>query len=296
MMRITISILLSIHISVSAIGQSFNKEITENDTPTLVGKINKEALMQAPYTEWFLQEFNEYNADVAIIEQLSHALEGITITTFMGTWCGDSKKEIPRFYKILEATKFPLERLTLIGVRRNRDFYKQSPGGEEKGLNIHRVPTFIFYKDGKEINRIVESPVISLEKDMLQLLQSNYTSSYNIVSIVNKKLHKMGLKKFNKKLKRIAKEVKNSGDTPSALNTYSSVLYFSGKKDEAILVSKLNTLAFPKDSRSFEVLATRQYKKGHKVDALKNFKKANKLDPENKRVIAGITMIEKELL
>jgi hypothetical protein len=40
----------------------------------------------------------------------------------------------------------------------------------EDGFDITNVPTFIFYRNGKEINRIVESPVISLEKDMLSIL------------------------------------------------------------------------------------------------------------------------------
>lgn len=41
--------------------------------------------------------------------------------------------------------------------------------GEEWGLQILRVPTFIFYKNGKEQHRIIESPNRSLELDMLQI-------------------------------------------------------------------------------------------------------------------------------
>ena len=42
---------------------------------------------------------------------------------------------------------------------------------EEVGKNIHRVPTFIFLHGNKEIGRIVESPVVSLEKDMIAILE-----------------------------------------------------------------------------------------------------------------------------
>tara|TARA_B110000305_G_scaffold166436_1_gene184047 strand:- start:71 stop:229 length:159 start_codon:yes stop_codon:yes gene_type:complete len=31
------------------------------------------------------------------------------------------------------------------------EHYKQGPNGEEKGMQIHRVPTFIFKRNGKEI-------------------------------------------------------------------------------------------------------------------------------------------------
>jgi hypothetical protein len=37
-------------------------------------------------------------------------------------------------------------------------------------LNIERVPTFIFLKNKVEAGRIIETPVTSLEQDMLNIL------------------------------------------------------------------------------------------------------------------------------
>jgi hypothetical protein len=48
--------------------------------------------------------------------------------------------------------------------------YKQSPGHEERGLNILRVPTLLIYENGHEVGRVVESPVTSLEKDMFAIV------------------------------------------------------------------------------------------------------------------------------
>ena len=49
----------------------------------------------------------------------------------------------------------------------------------EKGLNIINVPTLIFYKNGKEINRFVEFPNISLAKDLEQIIQGKpYKNPY----------------------------------------------------------------------------------------------------------------------
>ena len=63
----------------------------------------------------------------------------------------------------------------IIGL--NRD--KQSPQGYEKGMNIDYVPTFIIYQNGKEVNRIIESPVESIEKDLIAILQAKkYTPNY----------------------------------------------------------------------------------------------------------------------
>ena len=47
---------------------------------------------------------------------------------------------------------------------------KKTPTGSATKNSITNVPTFIFYKDGKEVHRIVESPVEFLEDDMLAIL------------------------------------------------------------------------------------------------------------------------------
>jgi hypothetical protein len=37
-------------------------------------------------------------------------------------------------------------------------------------LKVERVPTFIFYRDGKEIGRIIENPKTSLIEDFLEIV------------------------------------------------------------------------------------------------------------------------------
>ena len=44
---------------------------------------------------------------------------------------------------------------------------KTTPDSLELNQNLINVPTFIFKKDGKEINRIVEFPLETIEKDIL---------------------------------------------------------------------------------------------------------------------------------
>ena len=93
----------------------------------------------------------------------------------MGTWCEDSQRETPNFFKLLEAINFSKNNHSLYGVSRE----KTTPQQFEKDLNITNVPTFIFYKNGKEINRIVEYPIESLEKDMLNILSGkDYQHAY----------------------------------------------------------------------------------------------------------------------
>ena len=86
----------------------------------------------------------------------------------MATWCGDSKREVPRFYKILDALNFSEKKMQVISVDRN----KKAEGFDLTSMNITRVPTFIFYKENKEIGRITERPTKSLEEDMFAILSS----------------------------------------------------------------------------------------------------------------------------
>jgi thiol-disulfide isomerase/thioredoxin len=84
----------------------------------------------------------------------------------MGTWCSDSRREVPRFLRILDELNFNNELLTINYVDRK----KESPEGDISSLDIKYVPTFIFYKGGKEIGRIIETPQITLESDFKNIL------------------------------------------------------------------------------------------------------------------------------
>jgi thiol-disulfide isomerase/thioredoxin len=153
------------------------KKVTaeKNQRGDLVGIANKDSFKQAPYSTWFNQKFDTYKTDPSTISSLKKGLKGVKIKGFMGTWCGDSKRETPRFYKILEQADFNLNNLELVTVNRG----KKTPGNLQEGLNIKRVPTFIFYRDGKEIGRYVEFARESLEKDMLKIVTGEaYKHSY----------------------------------------------------------------------------------------------------------------------
>ena len=56
---------------------------------------------------------------------------------------------------------------------------KDTPNNLEEGYELEYVPTIIFFKDGAEINRIVEYTQESLEKDMLTILSGKpYKHAY----------------------------------------------------------------------------------------------------------------------
>ena len=131
--------------------QTLNQEISKDgDTPFLLGKIDKSGLKGSNYKSWFNKNYDDYQPNRSLIDDISSELKSYSITLFMGTWCGDSREEVPKLYKVLDAANFPMEELTLIAVSSHSNMYKQSPEHEEAGLNIHRVPTVIFYKKVKK--------------------------------------------------------------------------------------------------------------------------------------------------
>lgn len=147
--------------------KEINKTVPdEEDTVILLGPANEDGLKQEPFNTWYEENYADYQVDASTTSSLQHLLKDVKIKAFMGTWCSDSQRETPRFYKIMEAAKFNRKNIELITMTREKD----TPYGYEVGLDVTYIPTFIFYKNGKEINRIVESPISSLEKDMIAIL------------------------------------------------------------------------------------------------------------------------------
>ena len=148
---------------------SMNKFSTKkNRNGDLIGIVTKSDFQQEPYgSKWFNDFYSWYEVDQPIVEEIKQHLKGITIKGFLGTWCSDSQREVPNFYKLLDNVNFNYKKLKLIAVDKDK-----KAGGLEKKYKLEKVPTFIFYKNGKEIGRFVEyAPNNStIEKDILTII------------------------------------------------------------------------------------------------------------------------------
>jgi thiol-disulfide isomerase/thioredoxin len=136
----------------------------------LLGKTTRERLARAPFDAWYTKNFESYVVDSATASQVKPHLRNKRFVLFMGTWCGDSRREVPRMYKILDYCRVKPTQIQLINLNNSDTAYKQSPQHEEQGLNIRRVPTLLIFEDQREVGRVVESPVASLEKDLLAIV------------------------------------------------------------------------------------------------------------------------------
>lgn len=146
------------------------------DNGHLVGLITVKDIENSKHKSWFNKELNSYVVDTETLDDFENnpeRLKELSVKIFMGTWCEDSHRELPRFYNIMRFLN--ITDYEIIGV----DYHKETPEKLEKGLNIKFVPTFIIYSDGNELNRIIESPVQSLEKDIISIVQAkNYIPNH----------------------------------------------------------------------------------------------------------------------
>ncbi|WP_299101807.1 thioredoxin family protein [uncultured Winogradskyella sp.] len=293
-MKTNIITIIIIALFTFQINAQLNTEIIEEgETPFLLGKINKKGLEGENYKSWFTSNYNNYEPNSEIIDKISSKLKTYNIQLFMGTWCGDSKQEVPKLYRVLEACNFPMEQLTVIAVSRKPDMYKQSPQHEEAGLNIHRVPTIIFYKNNIEVNRIVEHPIDSFEEDIKNIItENNYISNYQIVASVDAILEQKGQKGLNRKQKKLLKTYKGKVSSMYELNTYGRILYSTNRIEDAITVFTLNTKLFPEEPRTHMTLANSLSTNGNKERAIDVLNNAIKLLPNNADLKENLKVIK----
>jgi thiol-disulfide isomerase/thioredoxin len=145
-----------------------NKIITDEktDKPMLIGYCTYNVFSDTDFSAWFDAEYSKYKPDSSILIEIKEKIKNVDITLIIGTWCPETKEEVPRLYKILDEVNYPIDLITIIAVDRD----KKTEGDEIYGLAVDFVPTFIFYRNDSELGRIIEVPVQTLEENMLEIL------------------------------------------------------------------------------------------------------------------------------
>lgn len=176
MKKLLVLVLIALFSMVGFAQDSTSSYVTQKDTlvkdlfstsPILLGYCNRKVFKDTTFSWWYNSMYDMYTIDTASVKKLAGKLKNVNIEVVMGTWCSDSRRQVPRLFKILDYLKYPADSVQLLMVGRK---LKGINSDETKGLNIEKVPTIIFLRNGKELGRIIESPKVSLEKDMLKIL------------------------------------------------------------------------------------------------------------------------------
>ena len=135
------------------------------DPAVLVGAVTREQIETA-HPEWVQSEVSA-SLDAEAARGLAAITPGAEVTVFLGTWCSDSAREVPRLWRALDEAggTVPFQ-IHYVGVDRQ----KKEPSAPLANYEIEFVPTFIVSREGREVGRIVEVPPHGVEQDLLALL------------------------------------------------------------------------------------------------------------------------------
>src|SRR3972149_897849 len=169
-MKYFLILILPILLSALSSAQIENQITVDEETskPMLIGLFDRNAFSGTSFSSWFDNEYGNYNVDTTAINLIVDDIHQINLTIVLGTWCSDSREQIPRMLKILDFLNYQESKMQLFAVDRN----KKAGDCDINYLKVELFPTIILYKEDIEVGRIVESPRKSLEEDLVNIIFS----------------------------------------------------------------------------------------------------------------------------
>jgi thiol-disulfide isomerase/thioredoxin len=130
-------------------------------------KIDRDKILSHD-NEW-KKVYDDFTIDGNLIDSLKAKIgDNLKIDVYLGLWCGDSRENVPPFIKIIDKINESGK------ITANYYTVERKPNSETQyyveEMKVERVPTFIFYKDGEEIGRIIENPSTSMAEDFLEII------------------------------------------------------------------------------------------------------------------------------
>lgn len=133
----------------------------------LKGFMSKQQLATDTAFVWYALNQQNYIPEAKALQAFSVNKDSINIIAFGGTWCDDTKYVLPKFFALTDAAGISQDRITLIGVDRNKKTIQHLT----EAFAIINVPTIIIMKNGKEIGRVVEYGKSGMfDKDLGEIL------------------------------------------------------------------------------------------------------------------------------
>src|SRR3954463_4421774 len=112
--------------------------VADSETKVLKGYINRSILESDTTFKWFAENMKYGTADPAAVQAFGTNASHFSIVIFGGTWCHDTQNLLPVFYRLVDKSGYPENKITLIGVDRS----KTAPNDLHKVYQVTNVPTF----------------------------------------------------------------------------------------------------------------------------------------------------------
>ncbi|UCG70688.1 MAG: thioredoxin family protein [Thermoplasmata archaeon] len=114
----------------------------------------------------FRANVGTYDPNKDILKKIGDKIKGTKIKVFSANWCQDCRIQIPRLFSVIIALDHGAFELEIIEVDRS----KMDENKMAEAMNVLAIPTFIFFRNGEELGRIIEGPKGRLEEDILEII------------------------------------------------------------------------------------------------------------------------------
>ena len=255
------------------------------ETPMLVGAVETADLRQEPFPEWFTPGYQDYRVQPDALTRIVAAAaadSALSIEVFFGTWCDDSRRELPGLLRILDDARFPENRVGLYALSDNPGVFKMTPDGREHELFIHRTPTIVVLRDGVELGRIVEKPEANLEDDLAAILTDAPAAvPYGAESAIHLRYRTNDLALIRAPSTDFLEELEELGDTETLWHYAQYDLLFNGRPADAADVLHLFLTLHPESALGYRLLAQAESELGNSGAALFAVRRALAIDPDS---------------
>jgi cyclophilin family peptidyl-prolyl cis-trans isomerase/HEAT repeat protein len=138
-------------------------------TPVLLDRLTWDQLEGLDGWE---QERADYLPDPLWVDQLTSFAGSARIIVVLGTWCSDSRREVPRLKRVLQEVGDNGLEMVLVGVDRTKRIFVDGLTDDlSVGSVVDRVPTVVVVDEtGIELGRIVETAESPMEELLARFL------------------------------------------------------------------------------------------------------------------------------
>ncbi|MBT5875761.1 MAG: hypothetical protein HOH43_20215 [Candidatus Latescibacteria bacterium] len=262
--------------------------------PMWVGKFQRTHMTQSPFDEWFDSGYESYLPDSTAVAALNDLPESVELEVYMGTWCSDSTRDLPRLYRVMDAAGIREDKTRMYALSDHPGTFKQSPGGTEENYLIHRTPTILVLQDGKEMGRIVQNASQTIEQDLVDILnEESYTPRFTAEYRILKLLKDEGVEALVQRKAALAEEVKTLGDPESLWHLAQYDLLFNNKPQEAIAVLDIHLIVNPESARGYFLMAQAYQDVGEADKAVEACTLSLRFEPNNEDAKALLETLQK---
>ncbi|MCL4540029.1 MAG: thioredoxin family protein [Bacteroidetes bacterium] len=142
-----------------------SKSDSASHEKVMIGAVGRAAIDS---TSWYKSNRELYRPTSKLIGQIDSLGSGDSVVVVFGSWCPDSHIWVPIFLNIADSSTLG-KNIRFVAVPRSKEEQQKLT----RGLDIEKVPTFIFYRNGKELGRIVESPNGDIGDNIIDILKGD---------------------------------------------------------------------------------------------------------------------------